>query len=107
MSYTDEGLPFQDGSQASYRGAIHAGRRRSEKMRALLSAYADAGARGLTDAEAVDRARLPLSSICSLRNGAKDCGLVEKHGERMGTYGVLVTVWILTAAGVAAAREAA
>jgi hypothetical protein len=107
MSYTQAGLPFRDGSQASYRGAVHAARRRGEKMRRLLRAYDDAGALGLTDAEAAIAAHLPVQSVCSLRNAAKDCGLVEKHGERPGAWGVHVTVWRLTTAGRVTAAEGA
>lgn len=107
MPYTQLGIPFRAGSQASYRGAEHAARKRGAKQRRLLEAYFTAGARGLTDAEAATAAGLPVQSVCSLRNAVKDCGLLEKSGARMGAWGVEVTVWTLTAAGVAAMRSAA
>ena len=94
MPYQD-GLPFARDSHTSFKAAValrHEGTR-GEKMQRLLDAYAVAGARGLTDHEAARQTGLPLQSICSLRNGAADCGLVEKAGERTGPHGKTNRVW--------------
>jgi hypothetical protein len=107
MPYTEQSLPFQSGSQSSYRGAQHAARRRGEKLMLLLGAYVTAGSNGLTGHEAVARTGLPMQSICSLRAALKDANEIRPCGQRMGAYGVPVDVHVVTEAGVLAHRSAA
>jgi hypothetical protein len=44
----------------------------------------------------------PLSSVCSIRNGAVDLGYVTAEGDCLGAYGKRVTIWAITDAGRAA-----
>lgn len=94
MGYTEQGLPFQSTSQASYRGAVHAALMRGVKTQRLLDAYADAGTRGLTDAEASHATGLPVQSVCSLRNGLMNCAVVRRAGDRLGPWGVMVGFYV-------------
>jgi len=106
VPHTQQGLPFRTGSHSSYRGALHAGSRRGEKVRCVFAAYAEAGEPGLLDEEVASRCGLPRSSVCSLRGALMDAGLVARVGERLGSYGVVVNAYGLTAAGIAAWRSA-
>lgn len=76
MPYTDQSLPFAKGSHESYQAAVKAEATRETKTAAYLRFLFRRGP--ATDHEAATALRLPLSSICSIRNGAKHCGLVEK-----------------------------
>ena len=81
MPHTQQGLPFAKRSQTSYRAAVAEAARRAEKTRRYLQALVAAGARGLTDVETIGAvadaiAGLQVSSVCSIRNAAMDCGLV-------------------------------
>jgi hypothetical protein len=98
MPFTDQGLPFAPGSHESYQAAVRASGTRETKTRAYLRFLAQHGP--ATDHEARAALGLPLSSINSIRNGAKACGLVEKGSTtRPSPYGVQCRVWILTPAG--------
>ncbi len=46
-----------------------------------------------TDHGAAEHFGWPLSSICSIRNGLVDRGLVEAVGVCVGRYGKKVTIW--------------
>jgi hypothetical protein len=46
-----------------------------------------------TDHGAAEHFNWPLSSICSIRNGLVDRGLVEAVGTCKGRYGKKVTIW--------------
>jgi hypothetical protein len=46
-----------------------------------------------TDHGAADHFGWPLSSICSIRNGLVDRGLVTDIGEAMGKHKKRVTIW--------------
>ncbi len=100
MPHTEQGLPFAKDSHESYQAAVHATASRETKTRAYLRFIYRGPA---TDHEARAGLGLPLSSICSIRNGAMKCGLVEK-GEttRESPYGVQCRVWVLSRAGRAA-----
>lgn len=78
MPHTQQGLPFAKRSQTSYRAAVAEAARRAEKTRRYLQALVTAGARGLTDVEASQMTGLQVSSVCSIRNAAMDCGLVVR-----------------------------
>jgi hypothetical protein len=92
-----DGLPFARDSHTSFKAAVALRQdgTRGRKMQRLLEAYRKAGERGLIDSEAAEAARLPLSSVCSLRNAAADCGLLVKAGERMGRYRKANQVWVI------------
>jgi len=100
----DVPVPAQRTSHASRRSAerLIARRAQGPKLRRLLLAYADAGARGATASEIEEAAGLMVQSICSLRKAAVDRGWLVAIGERMGRHGVEQTVHRLTEAGRAA-----
>jgi hypothetical protein len=101
MSYTEQGLPFATGSNTSYKAAVSASARRGVKTAAYLRLLAEGGR---TDHEAAAALGLPLSSVCSIRNGAVDCGLVVRGSEeRLSPWGRSCAVWVLTSAGEVAA----
>jgi hypothetical protein len=93
MPYTAQGLPFAADSHTSYKAAVSVAPGRRNATRAYLDALEEAGMHGLTDHEASERIGRPIQSICSIRNGAANCELVTKAGERPGPYGKDVTVW--------------
>lgn len=102
MPYTDAGLPFASGSHESHQAAVKASASRETKTRAYLRLLYRRGP--LTDHEARAALGLPLSSICSIRNGAIHAGLVDK-GEttRPSPFGGnACRVWVLNSAGRAA-----
>lgn len=109
MPFTQYGLPFAKGSHTSHKAAVAAAARRGPKTARYLRLLAERGAR--TDHEAAAALSLPLSSICSIRNNAVDCGLVVKGiAERPSPYGKACSTWELTEAGsraVEAMKEAA
>lgn len=110
MPYTDQGLPFAKGSHESHQAAVRALSTRETKTKAYLRLLARRGP--CTDHEAHAALRLPLSSICSIRNGAKLCGLVQKGTETAPSPfgGNACRKWELTEAGrsaVAKMQEAA
>ncbi len=106
----EQGLPFAPGSHESHQAAVHQLASRETKTRAYLRFLYRHGP--ATDHEARAALRLPLSSICSIRNGVKAAGLVEKGDTtRPSPYGGnACRVWVLNSAGraaVAAMTEAA
>lgn len=103
MPYTEQGLPFVAGSHESYRAAVKATASRETKTKAYLRLLYRRGP--LTDHEARAALDLPLSSICSIRNGAKSAGLIEKTElTRTSEYGSPCRCWYLSAAGIAAVK---
>lgn len=102
MAYTDSHLPFAAGSHESYQAAVTAEATRGEKTREYLRALR---AGGKTDHEAAAATGLPLSSICSIRNGAMVLHLVRKTNDRRESqHGQPCRVWALTLAGEAVLR---
>jgi hypothetical protein len=99
MPYTVQGLPFAKDSHESYQAAVRAASTRETKTAAYLKLLARRGP--LTDHEARAALGLPLSSICSIRNGAKTCGLVEKgaYAKPSPLGGNPCRVWQLSEAG--------
>jgi hypothetical protein len=104
MPHTQSGLPFAKGSHTSFKAADSQDlRRRSKNTRQLVRILASGPA---TDHELASALRLPLQSICSLRNGVVHAGLVERRAEiKSGPYGKDCTTWGLTAAGYAAVAK--
>jgi hypothetical protein len=103
MPYTPQGLPFAVGSHTSQKAAAAAAQRRGPKTARYLRLLSERGAQ--TDHEAAGALSLPLSSICSIRNSAVDCGLVVRGvAERPSPYGKACSTWQLTEAGEAAVR---
>lgn len=113
MPYTQQGIPFRSGAGAhtSHKAARRAAADRPTKTRAYLRLLARRGP--LTDHEArMGLGYQSLSTICSIRNGALNCGLVKRGLEtRPSPYGGNdCWTWELTAAGrqaVQAMREPA
>lgn len=102
MPYTESGLPFAAGSHESHQAAIQAEATRGDKTRSYLRALR---AGGKTDHEAADATGMPLSSICSIRNGAIVLRLVQKTNDRReSSHGQPCRVWALTPAGDAVLR---
>lgn len=99
MPYTLTGsLPFAKDSETSYRAALKQVGTRGAKTQAYLRLLAREGP--LTDHQSAAFLKLPLSSICSIRNNAVGCLLVEKGStKRPGPHGCDCSVWFLTAAG--------
>lgn len=98
MPYTLNGsLPFAKDSETSYDAALKQVGKRGPKTKAYLRLLATGP---LTDHQASERLRYPLSSVNSIRNGAVACLLVEKGmTKRPGPYGCDCQVWVLTSAG--------
>lgn len=106
MSYTEQGLPFAAGSHESYQAAVRATETRETKTRAYLRLLAKRGPS--TDHEVRAVTGWPLSSVNSIRNGAKQCGLVEKGDyAKQSPYNRPCRVWQLTEAGRAAVERLA
>lgn len=104
MPYTEMSLPFAKGSHTSRKAAVAASASRQTKTARYLRHLAKAGPQ--TDWEASIALGLPLSSICSIRNGAIQCGLVERGStERPSPYGKACSVWYLTVAGRLAVKS--
>lgn len=96
-----QSLPFATGSHESHQAAVRASSSRETKTREYLRYL---GRRGpATDHEARAALGYPLSSICSIRGGAMQCGLVEKGSyAKQSPYDRPCRVWQLTDAGRAA-----
>lgn len=105
MAYTEQSLPFAAGSHESFVAAVRAEATRETKTCAYLRLLAKRGP--LTDHEARSATGWPLSSVNSIRNGAKTCGLVEKGGYAKPSPfgGNPCRVWQLTDAGRAAVER--
>lgn len=104
MPWTQSGLPFARGSHTSFKAADSIDlRRRSQNTQALMRILACAPA---TDHELAAGLRLPLQSICSLRNGVVHAGLVERRAQiKVGPHGKDCATWGLTVAGYAAVAK--
>ncbi len=78
----------------SAQAAQAASRGRVTKTRHYVALLAEAGEAGLSDHETVRLTGWPLSSVCSIRNGAVRAGLVAPSA-RVGVspYGLQVTCW--------------
>ena len=78
----------------SAQAAMAASERRVTKTLQYLELLSTAGEDGLSDHETVGLTGWPLSSVCSIRNGAAKAGLVVP-GERVGLspYRQKVTCW--------------
>lgn len=97
MPFTDTQpqLPWQGktphAAHTSHEAAVSA-----SATRALKSAqYLDwlKRVRQATDHGAAEHFGWPLSSVCSIRNGLVDRGLVTSIGVCVGRYGKKVTIW--------------
>lgn len=104
MAYTEGGLPFAGGSHESFQAAVRADSTRQTKTRAYLRLLYGRGP--TTDHEAASALKVPLSSVCSIRNGAIHAGLVEKGSttKRSPYGGNRCRNWLLTRSGWAALR---
>lgn len=95
MPYTQRGLPFSGRTpmsrQNSYKAAVAEGATRGEKKQRVLAYLRTV--RAATDQGIAEGVRLPLSSICSLRNHLVSEGLVRQVGRVMGRFGHPVTLW--------------
>lgn len=95
LDFEADAIPFQAGSHTSFKAArwLDAKGDRHLKVRRLYEAYRTAGEAGLNDSDASAATNLPRSSICSLRANLAVCGLIEKAGQRIGSYGIAQSVW--------------
>lgn len=97
MPHTDSqpALPFQGKTATSrhtgYLGAVSAAPGREQKRLVYLKWLRTRGP--ASDQAAADALRYPLASICSIRNGLVDRGLVEVAGTVLGMYGRKVALW--------------
>jgi hypothetical protein len=92
--YTQLGIPFARGSHTSHKAAVRVGPKRGAVTQKYLDLLREAGTRGLIDAEAAGLLNRPVSSVCSIRNGCSNAGLIRRAGERMGPWGVAQTIWL-------------
>ena len=103
MPYTNSGSPYASGpnGETSHAAAKHADGTREHKGRLYLKLLYTRGP--LTDHEAAKGLGAPLSSICSIRNGAIRYALVERGEEQRTTeYGQQAWTWRITDVGRAA-----
>lgn len=109
--WTEQGLPFGGRTprsrQTSYSGARVAGRGRGVKVRWYLKLLACGPHTDREAAGALDQIVAGVSSICSIRNGLMDAGLVESGGHVLAPTGAKNTRWRLSQAGRAAVEELA
>ncbi len=96
MPYTEQGLPFSGkvarSRQNSYLAAESAAAGRLLKSAMYLEWLRRVGK--ATDHGACEHFHTwPMSSICSIRNGLVDRGLVTAIGDCVGRYGKRVTIW--------------
>lgn len=88
-------LPFSGKTprsrQNSYLAAVSASSTRVEKSTRYLTWLRQVGQ--ATDWGAAEHFNWPLSSICSIRNGLLDRGLVTAIGDCLGKHGKRVTIW--------------
>jgi len=91
MPHTDAGLPFAPNSHTSYKAALHAEPGRELKKAKYLRCLQEYGP--LSDHQAAELLRLPLSSICSIRNGVR--AQLVKNGTGTSPYGRTVDLWRL------------
>ena len=95
MPYTDQGLPFSGSTvttrHTSHQAAVAASAKRGEKSTRYLGWLSMVGV--ATDWGAAEHFSWPLSSVCSIRNGLVDRGLVEVAGITTGRYHKQVAIW--------------
>ena len=84
----EQDLPYAPHSHTSYRGAVSAAPRRGRQTARYLALVT---MRPCADFEAALSLDLPLSSICSIRNGVKD--QLVKAGTTTSPYGNQVDRW--------------
>lgn len=75
----------------SERAAVSASQTRAWKHARYLAWLSEVGQ--ATDHGAADHFKWPLSTVCSVRNGLVDRGLVRAIGTCEGRYGKTVTIW--------------
>lgn len=96
---TQPELPWQGkvprSRQNSYQAAVGAQSTRVWKSAQYLAWLRDV--QHATDHGAAEHFDWPLSSICSIRNGLVDRGLVTAVGDCIGRYKKRVTIWTATA----------
>lgn len=104
MPHTQDGLPFAPGSSTSHKAAVAAAVNRKTKTASYLRLLAERGPQ--TDHEAATALTVPLSSVCSIRNGAVTCGLVVRGvEERPSPWNRACATWRLTEAGEKVAEQ--
>lgn len=96
MPYTSSSLPFSGSTPISRHhsalAAEHASVHRGKHTRAYLALLTQVGESGVTDHQAAQMLGLPLSSICSIRNGCSDH--VRPCAESaLSPFGRRVTKW--------------
>jgi flavin-binding protein dodecin len=95
MPYTEQSLPFAGKTprsrHCSYEAAVSAADTRAAKSARYLAWLQEVTQ--ATDHGAAEHFQWPLSSICSIRNGLLDRGLVTAVGDCIGRYGKRVTIW--------------
>jgi len=97
MPYTDTqpSLPWQGKAttsrHTSHEAAVSASATRVQKRAKYLSWLRQVGM--ATDWGAAEHFNWPLSSICSIRNGLVDLGMVAAAGTCDGKHGKKVTLW--------------
>ncbi len=97
MPYTSDSyqLPFSGSSpqtrHTSYRAAVAQRSTRGTKKIAMLAYIRQHGL--VTDQGLAEGLRLPIQSVCSLRNALASEGLIRVAGETTGIYGRPVTLW--------------
>lgn len=98
MPYTQTGQPDLPWSgkapisrHCSYEAALAARPGRAVKSDLYMDWLREVGQ--ATDHGAAEHFNWPLSSICSIRNGLLDRGLVTALGSCVGAYGKRVTIW--------------
>jgi hypothetical protein len=91
MPYLDSEprLPFAPNSHTSYCAAKAAQRGRGEKTEKYLRCLQEYGP--ISDHQAADLLKLPLSSICSIRNSCRE--KLVKDGTGTSPYGRTVDLW--------------
>jgi hypothetical protein len=97
MPYTDSQPPLPwsgktpRSRQNSHRAAVSAADTRLRKSARYLAWLRTV--KKATDHGAAEHFCWPLSSVCSIRNGLVDRGLVTAVGDCEGRYGKRVTIW--------------
>jgi len=97
MPHTDTqpSLPFAGKTprsrQNSHRAAVSASATRRDKAARYLTWLR--AVKQATDWGTVDHFQWPMSTVCSVRNGLVDRGLVQAIGDCVGRYGKRVTIW--------------
>lgn len=97
MPFTDTQPPLPwsgktpQSRHCSHEAAVTASQTRAWKSGRYLTWLQEVGR--ATDHGAAEHFNWPLSSICSIRNGLVDRGIVSAVGTCEGRYGKKVTIW--------------